>query len=62
MRSILGSTDCGVLHRPACQARWNLSRVLSESAALKASYSVTTFGAATTVVVALGACGVHLIK
>ena len=46
----------------ACQARWNLSRVISESAARKASYSVMVLGTATTVVVALAACGVHLMK
>ena len=47
---------------PACQARWNLSRIISESAARKASYSVMALGAATTVVVALAACGVRLMK
>jgi hypothetical protein len=46
----------------ACQARWNLSRVISESAARRASYSVMALGAATTVVVSLAACGVHLMK
>jgi hypothetical protein len=46
----------------ACQARWNLSRVISESAARKSSYSIMAFGAATTVVISLAACGVHLIK
>ena len=46
----------------ACQARWNLRRIISESAARKASYSVMALGAATTVVVSLAACGVHLMK
>lgn len=46
----------------ACQARWNLSRVISESAARKASYSVMALGGVTTVVIALAACGVHLMK
>lgn len=46
----------------ACQARWNLSRVLSESAARKASYSVMVLGGAVTVVIAMAACGVHLMK
>ena len=46
----------------ACQARWNLSRVISESAARKASYSVMALGGAATVVISLAACGVHLMK
>jgi hypothetical protein len=46
----------------ACQARWNLSRLISESAARTVSYSVMALGAATTFVVALAACGVHLVK
>jgi hypothetical protein len=46
----------------ACQARWNLSRVISESAARKASYSVMALGGAVTVVITLAACGVHLMK
>ena len=46
----------------ACQARWNLSRVISESAARKASYSVMALGGAVTVVISLAACGVHLMK
>lgn len=46
----------------ACQARWNLSRVISESAARKASYSVMALGGAATVVITLAACGVHLMK
>ncbi len=46
----------------ACQARWNLSRVISESAARKTSYSVMALGGAATVVIALAACGVHLMK
>lgn len=46
----------------ACQARWNLSRVMSESAARKASYSVMALGGAATVVITLAACGVHLMK
>jgi hypothetical protein len=46
----------------ACQARWNLSRLISESAARTVSYSVMALGAATTFVVALAACGVHLTK
>ena len=46
----------------ACQARWNLSRVISESAARRASYSVMALGAAATVVITLAACGVHLMK
>ena len=46
----------------ACQARWNLSRIISESAARKASYSIMALGAATTVVVSFAACGVHLMK
>lgn len=46
----------------ACQARWNLSRLISESAARTVSYSVMALGAATTFVVALAACGVHFMK
>jgi hypothetical protein len=46
----------------ACQARWNLSRLMSQSAARTASYSVMALGAATTLIVALAACGVHLMK
>ena len=46
----------------ACQARWNLSRVTSDSAARKASYSVMALGAVATVVISLAACGVHLMK
>jgi len=46
----------------ACQARWNLSRVMSESAARKASYSVMALGGAASVVITLAACGVHLMK
>ncbi len=46
----------------ACQARWNLTRVMSESAARKASYSVMALGGAVTVVIMLAACGVHLMK
>lgn len=46
----------------ACQARWNLSRLLSQSGARTVSYGVMALGAATTLVVALAACGVHLMK
>lgn len=46
----------------ACQARWNLSRVISESAARKTSYGVMALGGAVTVVISLAACGVHLMK
>lgn len=46
----------------ACQARWNLRRVMSESAARKASYGVMGLGGAATVVITLAACGVHLMK
>jgi len=46
----------------ACQARWNLSRVLSESTARKASYNVMVLGGVVTVVIAMAACGVHLMK
>jgi hypothetical protein len=46
----------------ACQARWNLSRVMSESVARSASYSVMVLGGAVTVVITLAACGVHLMK
>jgi hypothetical protein len=46
----------------ACQARWNLSRLISQSAARSVSYSVMGLGLATTVVVALAASGVHLMK
>jgi hypothetical protein len=46
----------------ACQVRWNLSRVASESAARKASYSVMALGGAATVVISLAACGVHFMK
>jgi hypothetical protein len=46
----------------ACQAHWNLSRVISEPAARKTSYSVMALGGAATVVVSLAACGVHLMK
>jgi hypothetical protein len=51
-----------VFVHPACQARWNLSRVMSESAARKASYSVMALGGAAIVVITLAACGVHLMK
>jgi len=33
-----------VFNHLACQARWNLTRVISESAARKASYSVMALG------------------
>ena len=46
----------------ACQARWNLSRLISQSAARAVSHSLIGLGLATTVVVALAACGVHLMK
>jgi len=46
----------------ACQARWNLSRLIPESAARTVSYSVMGLGLATTFLVALAACGVHLMK
>lgn len=46
----------------ACQARWNLSRLISQSAARTVSYGVMALGLATTVVVAVAACGVHLMK
>jgi len=46
----------------ACQARWNLRRWFSESAARAASYGVMALGGATTVVIALTACGVHWMK
>jgi hypothetical protein len=46
----------------ACQARWNLSRVISESAARKTSYGIMAFGGATTAVIGLAACGVYLMK
>jgi hypothetical protein len=46
----------------ACQVRWNFSRVISESAARKASYSVMALGGAATVVISLAVCGVHLMK
>jgi len=46
----------------ACQARWNLGRVISESAARKASYSIMALGGAVTVVISLAACGVRLMK
>lgn len=46
----------------ACQARWNLRRVMSESAARKASYGVMALGGVATVVITLAACGVHLMK
>jgi len=46
----------------ACQARWNLTRVISESAARKASYCVMALGGVVTVVISLAACGVHFMK
>lgn len=46
----------------ACQARWNLGRVLSHSAARVVSYSVMALGVATSFVIGLAACGVHLVK
>ena len=46
----------------ACQARWNLSRLLPESAAREASYSVMALGGVATIVIALASCGVHLMK
>jgi hypothetical protein len=51
-----------VFNHLACQARWNLTRVISESAARKASYSFMALGGAVTVVISLAACGVHLVK
>jgi hypothetical protein len=45
-----------------CQARWNLTRVMSESAARKASYAVMAIGGMAAAVIALAACGVHLMK
>ena len=51
-----------VFNHLACQARWNLTRVISESAARKASYSFMVLGGAVTVVISLAACGVHLVK
>lgn len=46
----------------ACQARWNLRRVISESAARKTSYGIMAFGGVTTAVISLAVCGVHLMK
>ncbi len=46
----------------ACQARWNLGRVMSASAARTASYGVMALGGAASVVISLAACGVHLLK
>jgi hypothetical protein len=46
----------------ACQARWNLSRVVSESAARKVSYSLMALGGVTTAVISLAACGIHWMK
>ena len=46
----------------ACQARWNLARVMSASAARKTSFSVMALGGVLTVVITLAACGVHLMK
>jgi hypothetical protein len=46
----------------ACQARWNLGRVMSEAAARRASFSVMAVGGAASVVITLAACGVHLMK
>ena len=46
----------------ASQARWNLTRVMSESAARRASYGVMALGGATSVVITFAACGVHLMK
>jgi len=46
----------------ACQARWNLSRVISEPVARNTSYGIMAFGGAATVVISLAACGVHLMK
>jgi hypothetical protein len=46
----------------ACQARWNLGRVMSEAAARRASYSVMAAGGVASVVITLAACGVHLMK
>lgn len=46
----------------ACQARWNLSRLISDSAARTASYGVMALGGVATVVISLAACGVHLVK
>jgi hypothetical protein len=46
----------------ACQARWNLSRVVSESAARSASYGLMALGGITTAVVSLAACGIHWMK
>jgi len=46
----------------ACQARWNLSRMMSEPAARRTSYSIMAFGGAVTVIISLAACGVHFMK
>ena len=46
----------------ACQARWNLSRAISDSAARKASYSLMAVGGITTAVISLAACGIHWMK
>ena len=46
----------------ACQARWNLARVMSVSAARKTSFGVAALGGVLTVVITLAACGVHLMK
>ena len=45
-----------------CQARWNLTRVMSESAARKVSYGLMAMGGMAATTIALAACGVHLMK
>lgn len=44
----------------ACQARRNLARVMSETAARRISYSLMAIGGIAAFVIALAACGIHL--
>jgi hypothetical protein len=46
----------------ACQARWNLPRIMSDSAARKVSYCVMALGGITAAVIGVAVCGVHLIR
>ena len=44
-----------------CQARWNLARILPETAARKISYGLMAAGGVAAFAIALAACGIHLV-
>ncbi len=46
----------------ACQARWNLGRVMSDSAARNVSYGLMAIGGIAAATIGVAACGVHLIR